>query len=190
VQPVPTWNTAPIAGEAAKASANEKIRANQRRARQAFALRLIGFPKMNERRTKLLQNAVQKAFLSLSNPAERFFATCALRTRWIPQRHSCRWEPHTGAQLLRRDVANSGEKRMTCAGKRLDAGEGSPSRAIATGFLFMAMDGRYAGNAGANTQRQAMDGRYVGPPVLPAPAGTSHFLSVENAGAIFGTIAA
>jgi len=36
-----------------------------------------------------------------------------------------------------------------------------------------AMDGRYAENAGA-IFGDAMDGRYAGPLVLPAPAGTSH----------------
>ena len=49
-------------------------------------------------------------------------------------------------------------------------------------FPAMARDGRYAGNAGAFSG----DGRYAGPPVLPAPAGTSHFLWGGNAGAISG----
>jgi len=47
-----------------------------------------------------------------------------------------------------------------------------------------AMDSRYAENAGA-IFGDAMDGRYAGPLVLPAPAGTSH-IHVGNAGAIFG----
>src|SRR4249920_3517758 len=61
-----------------------------------------------------------------------------------------------------------------------------------------------AENAGAISDRQgwrecrkcrsyfwpamAVDGRYAGPSVLPAPAGTSHFLWVENAGTIPGSV--